>query len=179
MPDATLIERVDVLSRVPLEAEAFRHAGPGYPPLSTEGARVHGGRWNPPDSFPVLYVALSRESVVAEFYRLAQRQSMAPENLLPRRMNRYQVRLTAVLDLRSLPTLATVGLVAADLQADDPSRCQAVGNAAHYVGFEAVWAASATGVGEIVAVFYDRLLPDSFIDPVDVEEWSSLPPRLG
>ena len=53
MPDRTLIERLDALSRVPFEGEAFRHMGPGYGPLDAEGARIHGGRWNPPNSFPV------------------------------------------------------------------------------------------------------------------------------
>ena len=37
--------------------EAFRHMATGWDdPLSGEGARIHGDRFNPPDKFPVLYL---------------------------------------------------------------------------------------------------------------------------
>jgi len=179
MPDRTLIERLDALSRVPFEGEAFRHMGPGYGPLDAEGARIHGGRWNPPNSFPVLYFALGRDTAGAEFYRVATRQGMPPENLLPRHLHRYRVRLARVADLSDSKALEQVGLSLADVRADDLSRCQAVGDAAHYLGFEAVQSPSATGAGEVLAVFFDRLGPGSAVEPLDFEVWDVLPPAPG
>jgi RES domain-containing protein len=69
MLDPRLIELVDQLPRTSFFGEAFRHQGPGYPPLNAEGSRIHGGRWNPRESFPVLYLARSEATAAAEFYR--------------------------------------------------------------------------------------------------------------
>lgn len=175
MPEPELLERLDGLPRLAFEGEAFRHVGPGYEPLDTDGARIRGGRWNPPESFPVLYLALGAGTAAAEFYRLAERQAMPPESLLPRRLWRYRVVLDQILDIGG--ALDRVGLSRGDLTADDMSRCRAVGEAAHYLGVEALRAPSATGVGEVLAVFFDRLRPGSLVEPLDFETWERLPHR--
>ena len=102
MPDPRLIELVDQLPRTSFSGDAFRHQGPGYPPLNVEGSRIHGGRWNPRESFPVLYLALSVATAAAEFYRLADRQGIEAARLLPRRLYRYEVQLSAVSDLTQI-----------------------------------------------------------------------------
>jgi RES domain-containing protein len=175
MPDPGLIELVDQLQRTSFSGEAFRHQGPGYPPLNAEGARIHGGGWNPRESFPVLYLALSVTTSAAEFYRLAERQEVAAASLLPRRLYRYDVRLSAVADLTDPDARQSIGLAPEHLVADDPQRCQEVGEAAHYAEFEAINAPSATGRGEILAVMLDRLKSGSSIDPVDFETWIAPP----
>jgi len=53
-------------------------------PASGEGARLNGGRFNLPDSFPVLYLCTTRPWVVAEMRRLGERQAIGVESLLPR-----------------------------------------------------------------------------------------------
>lgn len=177
MPDPELVERVDALGVVGFEEVAYRHMGAGYPPLSGEGARIAGGRWNPPDSFPVLYMGLDLPTIVAEFYRSAERHGRPPENLLPRRLYRYEVRLSAVLDLREESALRAVELDDADLRGDDPRACQAVGEAAHYLGLEGILAPSAVGSGDILAAFYSKLRGGSVIRDVASELWTSLPRR--
>ena len=74
MLDRGLLARVDALEPVVVETHAFRHVAEGRHPLSGAGARVHGGRWNPPDSVATLYLALEPATVVAEFHWLAARQ---------------------------------------------------------------------------------------------------------
>jgi RES domain-containing protein len=179
MPDGRLVELVDRLPRSSYAGRVYRHQGPGHPPLNAEGARIHGGRWNPKESFPVLYLAPEEKTVIAEFYRLAERQGMEPASLLPRRLYRYNVRLGAVLDLTDDLAREAVRLDSSDLAADDPSKCQAVGDAAHYAGFEAVRAASAAGPGTVLAVFMDQLKPESFVEPIDFIEWDMLPGESG
>lgn len=49
------------------------------------GASSLGGRSNPPESFATLYLALDRETVVREFFRLAHRMGGAPDDFVPRR----------------------------------------------------------------------------------------------
>jgi RES domain-containing protein len=177
MPDADLVARVDRVSPSAFSSVAFRNHGPGYEPTDAGGARIRGGRWNPSNSFPVIYLALSPETAAAEFYRLADRQSVPPENLLPRRLTTLTVELIRVLDLTAKGALEQVGLSPSQITSNDPTACQAVGESAHYLGFEAIRAPSATGIGEILAVFWDRVLPGSSVIPTSHLDWEELPPR--
>lgn len=144
-------------------------------PLSGTGARTHGGRWNPPESFSTLYLALARETTIREFYRLAQRQGRSPEDFLPRRMYRYDVTLSAVLDLRESSTQLALELRDSELSADNPAACQQIGESAQYLGLEGILAPSATGEGVVLAVFFDRLQADSQVHDLDHETWVALP----
>jgi RES domain-containing protein len=164
MPTRELIEAVDQLPRSTIATKVVRHVAPGYLPMSGEGARVHGGRWNPPDSFAVLYTASDRATMVAELERAARRQGLHPADLLPRDEVVYAVELQRVLDLTDPRALASVGLDDALLAAADWSTCQAVGDAAHYVGFEGIRAPSAAGSGQTLAIFIDRLLRGSLLE---------------
>jgi RES domain-containing protein len=49
----------------------YRQQSPKYDPLSGEGARMQGGRFNPPNSFPVLYLCSTAGCAAAEFMRFA------------------------------------------------------------------------------------------------------------
>jgi RES domain-containing protein len=164
VPKRELIESVDQLPRSTIAAHVVRHIAPGYLPLSGEGARVHGGRWNPPDSFAVLYTASDRDAMVSELDRAARRQGLRAIDLLPRDEVIYTVELQRVLDLTDALSLERVGLDDALLSAADWSPCQAIGDAARYVGFEAVLAPSATGSGQTLAIFLDRLLRGSIVE---------------
>jgi RES domain-containing protein len=58
--------RVAATPLSPFANQGWRQLSRGYDPLSGEGARINGGRFNPPGSFPVLYVCQSRKCAVAE-----------------------------------------------------------------------------------------------------------------
>lgn len=167
---------VATVSRLPartFDGAAFRHLATGYQPLSGDGARTVGGRWNPPRSFPVLYLALDDETTKAEFLRLAAKQGRAPRDFLPRDLCSYEVRLQRVLDVRDSKTRRDVGL-STEPDGDDLAASQSVGEAAHLVGFEAILAPSATGSGEILAVLLDRLLPESAVEHVASQRWTEI-----
>jgi len=175
VPSPKLVAAIDQLDPAAYAGEAFRHQAAQYNPLSGAGARSLGGRWNPPESFATLYLAIERETVVAEFNRMAERSRRAPQDFLPRRLYRYEVRLDGLVDLRVPDAMALVGLTAEDLRDDDPTACQAVGEAAQYLGREGVIAPSATGAGTILAVYFDRLEPESVLQPLDYENWEAPP----
>ncbi len=175
MVDRELLALIDALDPAELAVEAFRHLASDRNPLSGVGARIHGGRWNPPDSFSTLYLALERETTAREFYRLAARQGRTPTDFLPRRLYSYEVRLGAVLDLRPDETRASLGLTDIELAATDATRCQQIGEAAHYLGLEGVVAPSATGAGIVLAVYFDRLAAESRVTPLGDELWEALP----
>ncbi len=112
-----------------------------------------------------------------EFYRLAERQSRAPEDFLPRRMYHYEVNLGALLDLRSSQARECLDLSSAALAADDPERCREIGECAHYCGREGILAPSATGQGDVLAIFFERLRPDSEVRDIGSTEWVAAPAR--
>ncbi len=170
MPTRKLIEAVDGLPRVAFEGTSYRHLARGYLPLTGEGARIHGGRWNPPGSFSVLYTALDRATVVAELERSARRQGLSIRDFLPRDEVTYTISLQRVLDLGVASNRAALGLERSDIVGLDWAPCEAVGEAAHYVGFEALLAPSSTSTGQALALFLGRLVIGSRVDVESVED---------
>ena len=130
-----------------------------------------GGRWNPRESFSVLYLGLDERTIVDEFHRLVRRQARSIADFLPRTLFRYDLALEDVLDLRTLAALDAVGLGLDHVRSDDLSACQHVGEAAHHGGREGILAPSAAGGGEVLALFIDRLRPGSSLTPVKLSEW--------
>lgn len=177
MADPALIARVDALPATPYSGEAFRHQPPGYNPLSGRGARIQGGRWNPPDSFPVLYLGLDRQTVTNEFLRLARRSRRDPEDFPPRVLYRYDLDLTNVLDLRGPDALDAVGLWPSKITGDDLRPCQDVGDAARHAGREGILAPSAAGAGVVLAAFVDDLPATTRVRPEELEVWKTLDAR--
>ncbi|MBA3360622.1 MAG: RES family NAD+ phosphorylase [Acidimicrobiia bacterium] len=151
----------------------YRHQSPGYDPLAGEGARIIGSRFNPANSFPVLYLCTSRACAVAEFKRLGEQHVIGGSGLLPRELYKYQVQLSRVLDLTSPTTLAMIGIEPSRLVGPDWSECQQLGQDAYTAGFHAIRSRSATGVDEILAVFSDRIGAEAKVEPRLVEVWSA------
>lgn len=174
MPSSHVVDAVDQLEAIAYVGNVYRHVAEGRHPLSGAGARSLGGRWNPPQSFATLYLADRKSTVEDEFRRMAHRQGLDPSQFLPRRVYRIAVELQAVVDLthpRSLPR----GLADLDMGLDDLALTQGVGEAAQYLGREAILAPSAAGDGNVLAVFIDRLLPDSRVVDIDFEAWTEVP----
>ena len=177
MSSHSIYELVDGLGAVPFNGDVFRHISPNRNCTSGEGVRQAGGRWNPPDSFPVLYTGLTELAVAEELYRLAERSSLPSESFLPRTLCILRVDLTAVLDLRQPEALAAVGLSAVRMRSAALEQCQRVGEAAHKLGLEGILAPSATGVGEVLAVFDLNLKNDSSVRELGTREWLEPPSR--
>jgi len=162
------------LNGVPLRSTntvGYRSQTPGFDARSGEGARRFGGRYNPPRSFPVVYLCLSRACVVAELTRQALRQSVQLQDLLPRELWALEAALERVLDLTDAVVLSGVGLTPQDLVRGDHGLTQEIGEAAHERGIQAVKSPSATGVDEVLAVFPENLAGTTL--SVDLAEvWS-------
>ncbi len=159
--------------RVAHAATAFRNQSPRYDPRSGEGARINGGRYNPPGSFPALYLCETRPCVVAELTRQGTRHVVGVEGLLPRVLYRYELDLHRVLDLTDTDTRTHLGITRDELVADDWTVCQQLGTEAHAVGDQGIRTYSATGVDTILVVF-PELLGASLIEVELVEQWNDL-----
>ena len=141
----------------PFAGEAWRQQAPAFDPRSGEGARLHGGRFNPPNSFPVLYLCETRACVVAELRRLGERQAIGVANLLPRDLWRYDLQLERCLDLTDAAVLHDANIEPAGLAEPSWVHTQEIGTAAHALGVQAIRSVSATGVDTIIAVFIENL----------------------
>jgi RES domain-containing protein len=170
-----LAERVDGLGASEFDGPAYRHVSAGTKPRSGTGARIHGGRWNPPDSFATLYLGLSRGTVIAEWRRAASREGLALEDFLPRVLFEFHVTVSGVVDLRREEAQAAVSLSRADLTGVDQHPCQRVGEAVHYLGYEGLLAPSATREGEILVLYPENLRADSYLEIRSQESWIGPP----
>jgi RES domain-containing protein len=148
----------------------YRHTAPTYAPLAGDGARRHGGRWNPPDSFPVVYTALDIATLDLELERAARNAGMTTAMMGPRRLATIRVRLSRVLDLTDADVRAALDLVEADLTSDELAVPQRIGEAAHHLGYEAILAPSATGAGQVLAIFLDNRDADSELVVAGVQD---------
>lgn len=153
MNEKDLEARIASCTASPFIGLGFRHQPPSFDPLSGEGARRAGGRCNPPDSFPVLYLCLSTSCVRAELDRAAAQQGLAVDDLLPREVYRIELALDRVLDLRSEDVLDQLGVEFDDLLGRDLNEPRRIGALAHELGIQALILPSATGVGQVIAVF--------------------------
>ena len=140
-----------------LESVGYRNQAPGFDPRSGEGARRQGGRFNPPRSFPVVYLCLTRPCVVAELTTRAARQSVQVSDLLPRELWSVATTLERVLDLTDQAVLDTLGIQAADLERTDHAFTRQIGEAAHERQMQAIRSPSATGVDHVLALFPENL----------------------
>lgn len=169
-----------IVARAPasaLRAVGYRNQSPGFDPRSGIGARRFGGRYNPPNSFPVLYLCTTRSCVGAELTRQAQRQGLQVGDLLPRGLYEITADLTNVLDLTNGATIEALGVQPADLVRDDRRLTEEIGEAAHEHGFQAILSRSATGVDEVLALFPENLA-GAVLQVELVGEWTS-PQDLG
>lgn len=142
---------------------AYRGVAPRYSPLSGEGARRFGGRWNPPDEFPAIYLAHPREACLAELRRGIQ-LAARPARPGPRRLCRLRAHELRVLDLTTDEQLAAVGLTRGDIDGEDASGCQEVGRLTHFLNYQGIHAPSATSAGWVLAVFERRLGPNQLAE---------------
>jgi RES domain-containing protein len=162
--------RLGTATLISFAGHAWRHQAPGYNPRSGEGARQRGGRFNPPRSFPVLYLCLSQTCAVAELRRLAERQPIGLDGLLPRHLYVYDALLDRVLDLSDAGTRNHLDVDLDTLIDNDWTTCQILGVAAHALGTQAIRTPAATGVGEVLVVFPENLGVNT-LEPHLAREW--------
>lgn len=161
-----------------LSVVAYRNQAKGFDPRSGDGARRLGGRFNPPHSFPVLYLCLTRPCVVAELTRQAERQGLGVEALLPRELYEVSTDLDKILDLTDAATLGSLGIEAADLVREDHRFTREIGEAAHEHAFQAIRSPSATGVDNVLAIFPETLA-GAVLDVKLLGEWNTAEDLVG
>lgn len=159
--DERLVQRIDARGTIQWSGTCFRYTGAHRDPLSGEGARRFGGRWNPPLLFSAIYLADSAQACMVEVERAAQTASTTAEKMLEAAYRLHTVDATdlAVLDLTTPEAREAVGLEDDDIYGDDWSACQAVGHAAWFLHVQGVLVPAAGGIGLVITAYEQRTRP--------------------
>ncbi len=96
--------------------------------LSGAGSRHHGGRWNPPGQFNVIYGSLDPEAAMAESLGTFTAFGIPPEKARPRAFVAIRLKLQSVLNLTSARVAGALKMDLADLGKEDWQAVQAVGD---------------------------------------------------
>lgn len=144
----------------------FRQSAPRYAEITertlSASARA-GGRFNPAGEFGAIYVSLDPDTPLRELRRQAVHAGTEVTALLPRTLFAAEARLRRVVDLACTDGPATWGLFRGALPSDDWTECEHLARRARLQGYEAIRFPSATGAGENLAIFLDRLAPGSSV----------------
>lgn len=167
----------------------LRVADPSWrDPLEGHHAARYGGCWNPPESFPVIYLCCGEEVARANLRRLLAPHPYGPEDLQPEAAP-VLVAVT-VREGRFLNAVTDAGCAAAGLPRTYPvdscgrvvprTRCHPIGAAAHETGLRGVAARSAAPKaprgGEELAHFGRRWLRRGATRPFEDWFWPGAPP---
>ncbi|CAN5689345.1 hypothetical protein BH18CHL1_BH18CHL1_03910 [soil metagenome] len=82
-----------------------------------------------------------------------------------------RIDLKRVLDLRLTSVRDALDISVEDITGDDLAVPRAIGEAAQRLGYEAIVAPSATGIGHVVAIMLTNLAPDSSIEVLETRPY--------
>lgn len=175
--EGSLAERLASIAPREVSGTFYRHAAPDRDAFA--GGTM--GRWG--KTFPVIYLGRPDKSVTVEAYRhLVDPFGIPARAVRPRVLYAVSVQVVTVLDLTAQAHRHTVGLADSDLMSeiDDYEACQQVARAAHQLQMHGILAPAATGLGQTLALFAQRITAGE--RPIVIEEvlWSTLPadPRI-
>ncbi len=160
----------------PFAAETFRATSVEYSNrddlLTGLGAKMNGGRWNPPGSFAAVYVSTSAEGAVSEYLAHQRHFGFRDSDALPCTLVGLEVQLQTVLDLTDGEVRTALG-VSERRMLDDAWRkakkheslTQAIGRLAFEAEFEAILVPSsaAPGVRNLVVFPGNVAPPDGYV----------------
>ena len=154
----------------------YRHSSVKHAALT---GRPIGGRWAPTGAFAVLYLGRPPASVTVEAYRhlVDPVEGMTAAGVGPSLFTTCQLDVNNVVDLRDSVDQELVGLTPVNLASDvgDYEACQRIDARAFQLGRSGVIAPAATGFGETLALFTERISAAAMPRVTDTTLWESLP----
>ena len=135
----------------------------GLDPLTTEGSRKQGGRYNPPTEFGALYSSLERDTAIAEVARGLKRRGVEPTSYPEGVYWSFQlsIELEAVLDLTDPDVLKEVNIDQKELLGDDIQFTRKLSSKARAEGYQALLVLSVTNPKNKNLVVFADALPES------------------
>lgn len=170
--DVELLDALEALPHEPFGGDVWRIVREGRDPLLSYPSGV---RWDPLGGFDVLYTALDPDGAHAEIFFHLNRAPVFPSRTV---YYLYTIRIQTrrTLRLADMSALAGLKVDTARYSALEYSQTQAIGDAAHFLGFDGLIVPSARWQGLNLILFMDRLDPDDELavspcEPVDWQAW--------
>ena len=160
MPKAIRPALLKKIKAKPFRAKVYRIIARHYQhqPLSQERSLSYGGRYNPPYQFGALYCGLSEEICWLEI----EKRHEGPLKRSRFKLIPIRLHLQKVLDLTDSRIRTELNIKFKSLiHPTDYSVTQKIARLAREAGFEGILAPSSSESGSILAIFMDRLLPQS------------------
>lgn len=166
----------------PWSGTVYRSATPRYARssdvLTGEGSQRHGGRWNPPGSFPTVYASTTPETAMAESLAQYRYYAISIQDAMPRTFVALNLTFVRLLDLTNEDVRRRVK-VSEQMLSDDwrkqndagqESLTQSLGRAACEEGLEAILVPSAADpAGKNIAWFPANLQRESVVEILRAE----------
>jgi RES domain-containing protein len=150
--DLQLLDRIGEQPRRAFNGSAWRVVREGRAPILGVPAR---GRWDP-GQFDVLYTSLEHDGAIVEIHFHLSSQPVFPS--VPRYfVYELAVELNEVLELDTLDAIEKIGVSISGFSSLDYKACQAVGDAAYFMGFQGLLVPSARGLFQNLVLFTDRI----------------------
>lgn len=170
--DLALLDALDAHAGVPFEGAVWRIVRAERNP--TQGYPA-GARWDP-GTFDVLYTSLEREGALAEIYYHLSRQPVFPSKLQSV-LYELRVRTKKTLLLADMAALEHLGVESETYLSLAYDRCQEIGDAAAFLGFDGLLVPSARWKCRNLVLFTDRLGSDDLTvirrEDVDWHAWKA------
>jgi RES domain-containing protein len=168
MAKGDIYARLDALAPAAWDGPAFRHTAATLERsrvLNGEGARHHGGRWNPADSFRTVYMSVDVATAVAEFRRSISDERDVSDVATAYALWRVIARVENLVDLRPQENRRALGLAEPFVGNEQIRTSQDIGDAAYYVRYKGMLVPSAAAEGGVnLVVFPDHLEADDLLD---------------
>jgi RES domain-containing protein len=168
--DLELLDLIDSHDGISFEGDVWRIVRAERDVLQGYPA---GARWDP-GTFDVLYTSLAREGALAEIHFHLSRQPVFPSKLRSV-LHRLAVRTTRTLKIADLEALEGLGVSRETYASLAYDRCQEIGDAAQFLGFDGILAPSARWACQNLVLFVDRFDPDELklveSEAIDWQAW--------
>jgi len=167
--DPQLLEVLSGLPTKSLSDQVFRVMFADRDP--TMGS-LAGGRWAPPQEFPVLYTSFKKDCAIAEVLYHFERQPIFPS--APVIVSTLQVNTEKTLQLTAPSTLDTLALTDNLLSGLEYGPCQRIGHAAYFLGCDGIIVPSARHDAHNLVLFMDRIPSDPEVVMTAAVDWGTL-----
>ena len=168
--DLALLDALDNLERVSIDRTVWRAVRQDRDPLLGSAT---AGRWDP-GLFDVLYTSFDRDGAIAEINFHLQRQPVFPSKLRFT-VNEIQVKTRSTLRFFDINELRPFGVEPEEYAQILYRRTQDIGDAAAFLGFDAVVAPNARWDCLNLVIFSDRIHPGDLelrnTELIDFESW--------
>lgn len=165
--DPKILDALCAIESTRFEGAVYRAVFQGRDPTAGSFA---GGRWSPPQTFETLYTSFSSECAIAEVQFHLERQPIFSS--VPVEVHELAIATSKTIDISSDEACDALELDDHALASLEYSRCQEIGHAIEFLGFDSFIVKSARCRSENLVIILGNLLAKIDSVSFEVVDWS-------